>query len=135
MYMHAASLPSPTLLPDHRQVIPSRLMTQESPPISPLLYQPGVFTPASHTQLPGPSSSSLHISQQKSLPGSIPEIWVPKTDYVMPALAFEVSSSAVGYGAGVRTSLPVLPQPQHIGFPVAKIEHTPSPSELHNMEP
>lgn len=127
-YSILGSLPSPTLLPDHhRQVLASRLVAQDSPPISPLFYQPAAVTsggtgfPSNHPQVLTPSST-IHVAaahqyttllqqqqqqiqqqqqqqQQKSLSatGTVPEIWVTKNDYSSGGSSTTMAGSTLAF--------------------------------------
>lgn len=137
-------------------------MAQDSPPISPLLYQPGggasattctAFPMAAHQlQIP---SSALHYTtlaqqqQQRAMPTSMHEIWVPtKSEYAASvaggvvggaaavstgcSLAFEVSSTPVGYSCHPASMKVAQLQQQNIyTVSVPKIEQASSPAELH----
>ena len=146
------TLQSPTLLPDHRQVLSSRLVCQESPPISPLLYQPGSFPAGAvphHPQLHQPPSSAVHQYSNIVQPKPVPEIWVQKSDFVTSASAsgFEVASASVGYGVhpGMKT-ITVMPtqhhqviqmphsQPQVSSFAIPKVERVHSPAEIMEIQ-
>lgn len=140
------------LLPDqHRQVISSRLMTQQSPPVSPLLYQPGTFPVANSPQFEVPAGSTLqaaavaaHAQQYTTLQHkpaitlTCTETWVPKMEYSPSSssnpLSFEVSSTPVGYSCHptMRTAIQHSLQQSHGNYPtMPKIEQASSPAELH----
>ena len=140
-------------------------MSQESPPISPLLYQPGgafaaaAAVPPGHApQLHQPPGSALHQYSSLAPPKpaamstSVPEIWVQKSEYtgVAGGPSFEVSSAPVGYGVhpGMKAATAVLPtqqhqpviqtpqsQPQVSVFGVAKVEQAHSPAEIMEIQP
>lgn len=111
---------------DHRQV--SRLMTQDSPPVSPQLYQPvGSYT-ASHL---APSTSILAAQQYSSLVQQ--QLKTPPTDYATSAastghtLAFDTSGTPVGY---CHPTLKAAMLSQQSAFALPKLEQASSPGHL-----
>ena len=142
------TLSSPSLFQDHRQMISSRLMVQESPPISPLLYSPNPFPPnqnAGHSpsmnfgahQFSSLAASSNHsISHGHQKPGmpisTIPEIWTQRSDFTgaTASLVFEASTSGlqVGYSSTLKASS--IPPHQQSAFAMPKIEPSSSPIEM-----
>lgn len=130
-------------------------MAQDSPPISPHLYQSGAYS----SQVLAPSSTILaaqqytnlvqqHQQQQqqqiKPLPTSaVPEIWVPKTDYTASVaasghtLAYDVTSTPVGYYHPSMKMTPVMTQQQEqqqSAFPMPKVEQASSPAANLQMD-
>lgn len=128
-----AALLSPTLMSaDHRQV--SRIMTQDSPPVSPHLYQPvGGYTP-SHL---APSTSILAAQQYTSLVQQ--QLKTQPTEYATSAvasghtLAFDASGTPVGYCHPTLKAAMLTQQQQQqqqSAFAMPKIEQASSPGNL-----
>lgn len=136
------------LFPDHRQILSSRLMAQDSPPISPLLYSPTGYNPTQHHvhqlhQIPmqtqqyaaALASGNATVMQQQQLlkPATTTaqtEIWapVPKNEY---AIVASVTQAYTYDGAGSSGAGAYQQQSPH-GFihPVPKIEVDTSPVNL-----
>ena len=122
-------LPSPATraMPDHRQLLwnTSRLTMQESPPISPLLYSPNVYsmttthqTANSVYQFPGPITEGGQFKPPTILTSAAPAPSQWQTELYGN---YNVSHSPVGYGSFQYPSSLKLPIPNHPSVPISPL--------------
>lgn len=97
--------------PHARQVIPTRLMTQESPPISPLLYSPSAFAAAATGATP-PGSSAHHLTA--AAPPPPPPL--PPTAHHHQQQQQQIPAAGAG-AAGNLSLTPPLPVHSHHHHP------------------
>ena len=147
-----------SLFPDHRQILSSRLIAQDSPPISPLLYSPTGYTPTQHHmhhlhQIPIQTTTTLQTQQYaatfassnaaimqqhqqqllKPLQMTVApqEAWGPKNDYAIVASvtqSYAYDRTSSSSGACVGYQQPA-PRGE-FSHPVTKIEIDASPVNL-----